>query len=299
MTERIVTANCVEICTETFGHSSDPPVLLMMGMAGSMLWWDETFCATLAARGRFVIRYDQRDTGRSVTYPAGRPGYTGGDMVRDAAGVLDAYGIAAAHIVGVSAGGALGQVLAIDHPDRVLSLVLISTSLVVGDDRAQLPGPSEELTRFWGTRAPDPADRDAVTDTLVAYHRLLTGGRRPFDEPSARDLVRRDMDRALDYPSVQNHELIEGAQPRGRLSDISVPTLVVHGTADPLFPIEHGEALASGIPGRGFYGSKTPGTASSRPIGRRSPRRSRTTLRGASPRRARTRRPRAAFRRMS
>ncbi|MGH3074201.1 MAG: alpha/beta fold hydrolase [Gaiellales bacterium] len=249
MTERIVTANCVEICTETFGHSSDPPVLLMMGMAGSMLWWDETFCATLAARGRFVIRYDQRDTGRSVTYPAGRPGYTGGDMVRDAAGVLDAYGIAAAHIVGVSAGGALGQVLAIDHPDRVLSLVLISTSLVVGDDRAQLPGPSEELTRFWSTRAPDPADRDAVTDTLVAYHRLLTGGRRPFDEPFARDLVRRDVDRALDYPSVQNHELIEGAQPRGRLSDISVPTLVVHGTADPLFPIEHGEALASGIPG--------------------------------------------------
>ncbi|MGH3139103.1 MAG: alpha/beta fold hydrolase [Gaiellales bacterium] len=249
MTERIVTANCVEICIETFGHSSDPPVLLMMGMAGSMLWWDETFCATLAARGRFVIRYDQRDTGRSVTYPAGRPGYTGGDMVRDAAGVLDAYGIAAAHIVGVSAGGALGQVLAIDHPDRVLSLVLISTSLVVGDDRAQLPGPSEELTRFWSTRAPDPADRDAVTDTLVAYHRLLTGGRRPFDEPFARDLVRRDVDRALDYPSVQNHELIEGAQPRGRLSDISVPTLVVHGTADPLFPIEHGEALASGIPG--------------------------------------------------
>jgi pimeloyl-ACP methyl ester carboxylesterase len=247
--ERIVTANCVEICTEACGRSSDPPVLLMIGMAGSMLWWDETFCATLADRGRFVIRYDQRDTGRSVTYPAGRPGYTGGDLVGDAAGVLDAYGIAAAHVVGVSAGGALGQVLAIDHPDRVLSLVLISTSSVAGDDRAGLPGPSEELTRFWGTPAPDSADRDAATDTLVAYVRLLAGGRRPFDERFARDLVRRDMDRALNYASAQNHELIDGARPRGRLSDISVPTLVVHGTADPLFPIEHGEALAGGIPG--------------------------------------------------
>lgn len=249
MAERIVTANCVEICTETFGRSSDPPLLLIMGMAGSMLWWDETFCATLAARGRFVIRYDQRDTGRSVTYPAGRPGYTGADMVEDAAGVLDAGGIAAAHVVGVSAGGGLGQVLAIDHPDRVLSLVLISTSSIVGDDRERLPGPSEELIRFWGAPAPDSGDRDAATEALVAYVRLLTGGRRPFDEPFARDLVRRDMDRALNHPSAQNHELIEGAQPRGRLSDISVPTLVVHGTADPLFPIEHGEALASGIPG--------------------------------------------------
>jgi pimeloyl-ACP methyl ester carboxylesterase len=223
-------------------------VLLVAGLGGSMLWWDEMFCATLAARGRFVIRYDQRDTGRSVTYPAGRPGYSGADLVADAAGVLDAFGIAAAHVVGVSAGGALAQVLAVDDPGRVLSLVLISTSFV-GDDRAPLPGPTEELTRFWGTPMPDSADRDAALDHLVAYQRLLTGGRRPFDDAFARDLVRRDMERARSHPSAGNHELIEGAAPREPVSAISAPTLVVHGTADPLFPVEHGEALATAIPG--------------------------------------------------
>lgn len=249
MAERIVTANGVEICTEPFGDPADPAVLLVAGLGGSMLWWDEMFCATLAARGRFVIRYDQRDTGRSVAYPAGRPGYTGADLVADAAGVLDAYGIAAAHVVGVSAGGALAQVLAIDHPDRVLSLVLISTSFVVGDDRASLPGPTEELVQFWGTPAPDAADRDAALDHLVVYQRLLTGGRRPFDEAFARDLVRRDMERARSYPSAGNHELIEGAVSRAPVSAISAPTLVVHGSADPLFPVEHGQALAAMIPG--------------------------------------------------
>ena len=167
----------------------------------------------------------------------------------DAVGVLDAYAIRAAHVVGVSAGGALAQVLAIDHPDRVRSLVLISTSFVVGDERVELPGPSPELTRFWGTPAPDAADRDAAVDHLVAYQRLLTGGRRPFDDVFARNLARHDMERARSYPSVQNHELIDGAVPARGVSAISVPTLVIHGTADPLFPVEHGEALTKAVPG--------------------------------------------------
>jgi pimeloyl-ACP methyl ester carboxylesterase len=87
-----------------------------------------------------------------------------------------------------------------------------------------------------------------VVDHLAAYQRALAGGRRPFDERYARDIVRRDIERARNYPSVQNHELIEGAAPRGRLSAVSARTLVVHGTADPLFPVEHGEALARAIP---------------------------------------------------
>ncbi|HET7171373.1 MAG TPA: alpha/beta hydrolase [Gaiellales bacterium] len=249
MAERMVSINGVEICTEPFGDPSDPPVLLMMGVAGSMLWWDEAFCAMLAGRGRYVIRYDPRDTGRSTTYEVGRPGYGGADLVADAAGVLDGYGIAAAHVVGVSAGGALAQVLAIDHPERVLSLVLISTSFAAGGDRSPLPGPSEELSRFWRTPQPGWADLGAVADHLVAYLRVLTGGRRPFDEPFARELVRRDMERARNYPAVQNHELLEGARPSRAVSAISAPTLVVHGTADPMFPPAHGEALASAIPG--------------------------------------------------
>ena len=138
MTERMVDVSGVEICTEAFGDLADPPILLIMGIGGSMLWWEEGFCRMLADGGRFVIRYDHRDTGRSVTYEPGRPGYTGADLVADAAGVLDAYDIPAAHLVGVSAGGAFAQLLALDFPERVLSLVLISTSPATPGDR----GPS-------------------------------------------------------------------------------------------------------------------------------------------------------------
>ena len=91
--ERMIEANGVELCTEPFGDPADPPILLVMGVGSSMLWWDEGFCGMLSGAGRFVIRYDHRDTGRSVTYEPGHPGYTGADLVADAAGVLDAYGI--------------------------------------------------------------------------------------------------------------------------------------------------------------------------------------------------------------
>src|SRR4029453_17185534 len=103
----MIEANGVELCTEAFGDPADPAILLVMGVGGSMLWWEEGFCRLLAEGGRLVIRYDHRDTGRSVTYAPGAPEYTGADLVADAVGVLDAYGIAAAHVVGVSAGGAL------------------------------------------------------------------------------------------------------------------------------------------------------------------------------------------------
>src|SRR3954452_20528666 len=129
--ERIVEANGVSLCAESFGDPADPPIVLVMGMGSSMLWWPETFCELLADGGRFVIRYDHRDTGRSVTYELGRPGYSGADLVADIAGVLDAYELPAAHLVGVSAGGALAQFLALEQPKRVSSLVLISTSRAV------------------------------------------------------------------------------------------------------------------------------------------------------------------------
>jgi pimeloyl-ACP methyl ester carboxylesterase len=196
-----------------------------------------------------VIRYDHRDTGRSVTYDPGRPGYTGADLVADAAGVLDAYGIPAAHLVGVSAGGAFAQLLALDFPDRVLSLVLISTSPATPGGR-ELPPPTEDFARFVTAATVDWSDAGSVIEYLVEYLRVLGGGRRPFDEAAVRELVRRDVERAQNFAATQNHNAIQDDERlREPLSSITAPTLVIHGTADPMFPFEHGQALADEIPG--------------------------------------------------
>jgi pimeloyl-ACP methyl ester carboxylesterase len=240
--------NGVGLCTESFGDPADPPILLVMGLGGSMLWWPEEFCMLLVEHARFVIRYDQRDTGRSTTYEPGRPGYTGSDLRADAIALLDAYGLPAAHLVGVSSGGALVQLLALDLPSRVLSLVLISTSPAVPGSRS-LPPPSAAFTEFARSATVDWSDPGSLIDYLVAYARVLAGEERRFDEAEARDLVRRDVGRARDVASLQNHNLLaDGDTPRRPLSSIEAPTLVIHGTADPMFPLAHGEALVAEIP---------------------------------------------------
>lgn len=249
MAERMVQANGVQLCTEPFGNPADPPILLIMGTGASMLWWEDGFCRMLAAGGRFVIRYDHRDTGRSVTYQPGHPPYTGADLIADAAGVLDAYGIRAAHLVGVSAGGALAQMMALDFAERVLSLVVISTSPATSGAR-RLPPPAEEFGQFLAAAKVNWTDRESVIEYQVAYARMLAGGQRPFDEAGIRELVRHDVERARNFAAARNHDALpEGAQPRAPLSSIAAPTLVIHGTADPMFPVEHGEALADEIPG--------------------------------------------------
>ena len=246
--ERMIQANGVELCTEPFGVPANPPILLIMGIGGSMLWWDEGFCRMLADGGLFAIRYDHRDTGRSVTYPPGRPGYTGADLVADAVGVLDAYDIPAAHVLGQSAGGAFAQLLALDFPERVLSLVLISTSRATPGDR-NLPPPTDDFRRFVSTVQVDWSDKESVIEYLVGYARMLAGGRRPFDEAALRDLVGRDVDRARDFAAAHNHDVLPAGESSSEpLSLIAAPTLVVHGAADPMFPVEHGEALADEIP---------------------------------------------------
>ena len=245
----MIEANGVELCTEPFGDPADPPILLIMGTGASMLWWEEGFCLMLADRGRFVIRYDQRDTGRSVTYPPGRPGYTGSDLDADAVGVLDAYGIPAAHLVGVSAGGGCAQLLALASADRVRSLVLISTSPAVAAGRA-LPSPTGAFMRFVAAAEVDWSDPESVIDYLVGYSRVLAGDRRPFDETAARELARREVERARDFAAAQNHDALQDdGQTLAALSSITAPTLVIHGAADPMFPLEHGQALANEIPG--------------------------------------------------
>ncbi len=245
----MIEANGVELCTESFGRSADPPILLIMGIGASMLWWEEGFCRLLAEGGRFVIRYDQRDTGRSVTYEPGRPGYTGADLIADAVGVLDAYGLPAAHLVGVSAGGGSAQQLALGYSDRVLSLVLVSTSPATPGERG-LPPSAERYQQFVASATVDWTDERLVIEYLVSYARVLAGAARPFDEAAMQELVCRDVERAHDIAASENHGLAaEGETPRESLSTIAVPTLVIHGTDDPMFPLEHGAALAREIPG--------------------------------------------------
>jgi pimeloyl-ACP methyl ester carboxylesterase len=245
----MIEANGVELCTEPFGDPGDPSVLLVMGVGASMLWWEDGFCRLLAEGGRFVIRYDHRDTGRSVISEPGHPEYSGADLVADAVGILDAYQVAAAHVVGVSAGGGLVQLLALGFPDRVLSLVLISTSPATPGERT-LPSATERFNGFLASAEVDWSDQGSVIEYLVGYERVLTGGVRPFDEAAWREFVSRDVERARDIAASENHSVIaEGDVPSEPISAIAVPTLVIHGTADPMFPLAHGQALAEEIPG--------------------------------------------------
>ncbi len=252
--ERMIKVNGVELCVDTTGDAADPSILLIGGMGASMDWWEEEFCRRLASgqgQGRrFVIRYDHRDTGRSVGYPAGKPGYAGADLAADVTGVLDAFGRRSAQLAGISMGGALAQQVALAHPERVDSLVLMSTTPVV-PVQAGLPPMAEDLRAYLAEQVPpDWTERAAVIDYLTGYERRLEGAGY-FDEAHVRARAERVVDRTRDMAaSMTNHALAEpGEAPGEGLDEITVPTLVIHGTADPLFPIGHGEALADGIPG--------------------------------------------------
>jgi pimeloyl-ACP methyl ester carboxylesterase len=246
-----VTVNEAELCVDTIGDPAHPAVLLIMGAGGSMDRWEEPFCARLASAGRHVIRYDHRDTGGSTTYPPGRPGYTGDDLVADPLAILDHLGVERAHVVGLSMGGAIAQRIAVEYPGRVRSLTLMSTS-PAGSGGGELPPMSDELrTVFAADARPDPdwADRDATIAYLLEEERPYAGAR-GLDERALRALLGRVYDRSPGLASANNHFLVEGSEmPRARLGEIAAPTLVIHGTDDPLFPPAHGEALAREIPG--------------------------------------------------
>jgi pimeloyl-ACP methyl ester carboxylesterase len=246
VSERMIQVDDAELCSEAFGNPADPPILLVMGLGASMLWWPDEFCRALADGGRFVIRYDHRDTGRSTAYPPGEPGYTSDDLIADALAVLDAYDLRAAHVVGVSAGGAMAQLIALDYPAQVLSLVLVSTSPALEIGRA-LPSPSREFGRFFAEHEIDFSDPESVIDYRAGYALMLAGTEHPLDEGEVRKFVRRDVERARNFAAARNHELLSDGGEHGPLAAIAVPTLVVHGTADPMFPPEHGQALADTI----------------------------------------------------
>jgi pimeloyl-ACP methyl ester carboxylesterase len=251
--DEILEANGVDLCVETFGDPSDAAILLIMGSSASMDWWEDEFCERLAAGSRFVIRYDHRDTGRSVSYEPGAPEYTMRDLAADAVGVLDALGVARASVVGMSMGGAIAQLVALDHPGRVASLTLISTAPAApGSDDPDLPRMSEETGALFAAAAePDWSDRAAVMDYLVHLARVSASTARPFDEPAFRALAGRVFDRTVNIESsMTNHNAIAGGDRwRERLGELSMPTLVVHGTDDPVVPYGSGVALAREIPG--------------------------------------------------
>jgi pimeloyl-ACP methyl ester carboxylesterase len=242
MGETMVPANGVDLCVETFGAGDDPAVLLIAGGARSMDWWEDGFCHRLAAGGRFVIRYDHRDTGRSTSFPAGRPPYTQVDMAGDALGVLDALGIARAHVVGLSFGGGLAQRLAVEDQPRLRTVTLMSAS----------PGPLDEPP---AAAAPDPrylpdfSDRAAAVDQLVACV-TAAGGPHTADAAHLRRLAERVFDRTTDPAAACRNHWLAGCGPpvRDRLGTVDLPTLIMHGTVDPLFSMAHPAALAREIP---------------------------------------------------
>ena len=231
-----------ELCVEAIGDSTHPAILLIGGATWSMDWWEEPLCRRLADRGRLVVRYDQRDTGRSTSYPPGRPGYCGADLVSDAVAVLDGLGIVRAHVVGLSMGGGIAQCLGLEHRDRLVTLTLVSTN-PIDPGIEELPGMTQELRAAFADERPEPdwRDRDAVIDYIVEGERPYAGPGN-VDEPRLRAIAGRVFDRTNDIAaSMANHFVLDQDGPTDpRLSRLEgLPTLVVHGTADRMFTLAH------------------------------------------------------------
>ncbi len=250
--ERTIQVGAAELCVESFGSRTDEPVLLVAGTSCSMDWWPAALCEALADRGLFVIRFDQRDTGRSSYDPPGRPSYSLPDLVTDSLGVLDHFEIGSAHWVGFSQGGWISQLAALDHPERVRSLVLLSTRATGhGPADPDLPEVSDRLLAAWSEASEEPRweRREEVIRFLVDGERSIAGDE--FDEPHAQAIAESCVRRAYQVRSaVANHPMADqGPRWRERLGEISVPCLILHGTADPMFPMGNAEALAEEIDG--------------------------------------------------
>ncbi|MFE9274216.1 alpha/beta fold hydrolase [Paenibacillus glucanolyticus] len=247
MNERFINADGINICTDSFGDPVNPAILLIMGAQSSMIWWEEEFCQRLADTGRFIIRYDNRDVGRTTTYEPGQPDYTFEDMADDAIRVLDAYKMEKAHILGMSMGGMLTQMIALRHPERVLTITLLSTS----NFAPHLPPMEKKIMDFFSKMGViDWSNEHSVTEFAVERSRILAGSKHLFDENKVGILAKREFARSNNIASMSNHGLIAGGESYlARTSEINVPTLVIHGTEDPIIPYEHGENLANEIPG--------------------------------------------------
>jgi pimeloyl-ACP methyl ester carboxylesterase len=259
----LVRANGIEICYDTFGDPSSPALLLIDGWGCQMIEWDDEFCAQLAARGYWVIRHDNRDVGLSTKFhEAGVPDlealeqarrrgeavqapYTLKDMAEDAIGLMDALGIRRAHAVGISMGGMIVQMMAIYHPERLCSMIpIMSTTHEPG-----LPPrtPEAQAAAKW----PQPKTREEYIEHYVRWGSLVSGERYRDDPTRLRALAARLWDRGLSAAghARQGAAIIATPGWREALKSVGVPTLVIHGDADPLLPLEHGLDIARAVPG--------------------------------------------------
>jgi pimeloyl-ACP methyl ester carboxylesterase len=256
-------ANGIEIEYEEFGNACDQPVLLIMGLGAQMILWDEVFCESLAGRGYRVIRFDNRDVGLSTWLDdLGTPNllavmsarllgqkvdapYLVSDMAADAAALLDALGIDAAHVVGASMGGMIAQAMAIEHPTRVLSL----TSMMSSTGEPSLPRPKSEAREV--LLSPAPRDREQVIERAVRIFRAIGSPGFPFDEERIRGHAAHSFDRAFNPAGAarQLTAVVASGSRKRALASLRVPTLVIHGSDDPLFPVTCGVDTAELIPG--------------------------------------------------
>jgi pimeloyl-ACP methyl ester carboxylesterase len=256
-------ANELKIAYETFGSSSDAPILMVMGLGTQMIAWPDEMCQQIADRGFYVIRFDNRDVGlsthldelptptRSDLLLRRKPPYKVTDMARDALGLMDKLGIESAHVVGASMGGYIAQSLAGLFPERVRSLTLIMTS--TGSRRVGYPAPQlvAQLLRRRSVRS-----REEAQDLAVQTFRLIGSKGYEFDETRTRDVAGRSYDRATDRHGYFRQLWASVAQPNRTkfLRQIPVPTLIMHGMNDPLVNVSGGVALAKAIPNAEFIG---------------------------------------------
>ncbi|GAA4493569.1 alpha/beta fold hydrolase [Actinoallomurus oryzae] len=267
-TERtFVNSAGLRLWTERFGAPEDPAILLIMGTATPAIGWPGELVETLVGGGHQVLRFDHRDTGRSDCVDFATHPYTLADLAADAVAVLDGHGVAAAHVVGASLGGAIAQWLAVHRPERVRTLTAIMTGPMGADagpawaralagqapDPDDLPPPAPRFLEHLARKArmPRTTREERIAADLETW-RVLNGDVLPFDEPAARRLVADSHDSADDPAAAANHDLASRRMTDDRrvpLTSITAPTLVVHGTEDPLRPLPHGEALAAQIPG--------------------------------------------------
>jgi pimeloyl-ACP methyl ester carboxylesterase len=259
VTEEMAKAGDVEIAYERFGDPGSPTILLVMGLGVQMLGWDERFCAMLADRGFQVVRFDNRDVGRSTWFDDAPPpdmmaamagdfgsaSYQLTDMAADAVVLLDTLGVGDAHVVGVSMGGMIAQTLAIEHPERVLSLTSIMST--TGDPEVGQPSPAA----LQALMAPPASSPEGLADGAVAIYSAIGSPGFEMDEERVRTHALASWDRGYNPLGVARQlvGILASGDRTPRLRELDVPTQVIHGANDPLIDRSGGEATAAAIPG--------------------------------------------------